>query len=157
MGMLGLHSVMQTNVADRVIQDTWMSQVDVSGYWLEISTMYDFLWFQSVDDEEDFEVRHRFYHSRDLEVDVRPHKLTYRFWYESMYFRYFIEMAFFAINVLVFQYYISQFNSDIHKIDYDIKELVELGVFKTTSDGRILASSNQELPANHGYGSDREL
>lgn len=55
MARLDLHSVMQANVTDRVIQDTWMSQVDVSGSWLENSTLYDFLWFQSVGDEEDFE------------------------------------------------------------------------------------------------------
>lgn len=77
---------------------------------------------------------------------MRPHKLTYRFWFESMYFRYFIEMAFFAFNVVFFQYYISLFNSDLHKIDADIKELLELGVFESTSDGRILASATQELP-----------
>ena len=43
-------------------------------------------------------------------MDVRPHSFTFRVWLQSMNLRYFIEMTFFLVNVLVFQYYITAFN-----------------------------------------------
>ena len=102
MGKLKMYKLMQTKVADRVIQDTWNSKVDVSGSYLENSTAYDYLWYSKLDSVDDFESKRRFYHDRDLTLDVRPNRFAYRVWFESMNLRYFIEMAFFFINVLVF-------------------------------------------------------
>ena len=107
MGKLKMYKLMQTKVADRVIQDTWNSKVDVSGSYLENSTAYDYLWYSKLDSVDDFESKRRFYHDRDLTLDVRPNRFAYRVWFESMNLRYFIEMAFFLINVLVFQLYIT--------------------------------------------------
>ena len=42
---LKLYNTMQTRVADRVIQDTWISRVDVSGSFFENSTAYHYLTF----------------------------------------------------------------------------------------------------------------
>ena len=58
-----------------------------------------------------------------------------------MNLRYFIEMAFFIVNVLVFQLFISQFNADLHLLQKDIEHLVELGVFEKDTNGRILAGA----------------
>jgi len=93
---------MQTRVADRVIQDTWISKVDVSGSFYENSTAYGYLTFGNLNGMTDFEKRRRFYHKRDLQKDVRPHKFAFRVWLESMSLRYYIEMAFFATQVLWF-------------------------------------------------------
>ena len=57
-----------------------------------------------------------------------------------MNLRYFIEMAFFVIQVLIFQYYITQFNRDLHLLEYDLDHLIELGVIESDQDGRILKS-----------------
>ena len=43
MAKLKMHKAMQTKVADRVIQDTWVSKVDVSGSVLENSTAFDYV------------------------------------------------------------------------------------------------------------------
>ena len=107
MGKLKLYKAMQTKVADRVIQDTWISKVDVSGSFFENSTAYDYLKFHDLNDTEDFESQRRLYHKRNLREDIRPHGFAFRVWLESMSLRYFIEMAFFAVQVMWFQYYIS--------------------------------------------------
>ena len=102
MGKLKMYKAMQTKVADRVIQDTWISKVDVSGSFLENSTAFDHLFYQKLDSNDDFESKRRFYHSRNLDEDIRPNQFAYRVWFQSMNLRYFIEMAFFIFNVLVF-------------------------------------------------------
>ena len=139
MGKLKMYKAMQTKVADRVIQDTWISKVDVSGSVLENSTAFDYLMYGRLDSYEDFESKKRFYHKRNLEQDVRPNRFAYRVWFQSMNLRYFIEMAFFAVNILVFQYYITRFNKDLHLLQADLDHLVELGVIERASDGRILS------------------
>ena len=114
MGKLRMYKAMQTKVADRVIQDTWSSKVDVSGSFFENSTAYDYLTRGKLSSNTDWESKKRLYHKRDLTLDVRPHAYAYRVWMQSMSLRYFIEMTFFAVNVIVFQYYISKFNNDLH-------------------------------------------
>ena len=57
-----------------------------------------------------------------------------------MNLRYYLEMTFFLVNVLVFQYYISQFNSDLHLLQKDIDHLVDLGEIERDEDGRLLSS-----------------
>ena len=81
MGKLKLYKTMQTKVADRVIQDTWISKVDVSGSYLENSTAYDFLFYRKLDSHDDFESRRRFYHHRNLQEDIRPNRFAYRVWF----------------------------------------------------------------------------
>ena len=45
MARLQLHKVMQTNVADRVVKDTWSSRVDISGSIFENSTAHNYLFY----------------------------------------------------------------------------------------------------------------
>ena len=135
---------MQTKVADRVIQDTWISKVDVSGSFLENSTAFDHIFYKNLDSNDDFESKRRFYHHRDLQEDIRPNRFAYRVWFQSMNLRYFIEMAFFIVNVLVFQLFISKFNSDLHLLTIDIDHLVELGVYERDEHGRILAGTFED-------------
>ena len=101
-GKLKLYKAMQTKVADRVIQDIWNSKVDISGSFLENSTAYDYLRYGELDSLDDFESKKRFYHDRDLTLDVRPNRFAYHVWFKSMNLRYFIEMAFFAVMVILF-------------------------------------------------------
>ena len=91
-----------------------MSKVDISGSFLENSTAFDYLWFNSLESYDDFEQNRRYYHSRDLFTDVRPHRFAFRVWLQSMGLRYFIEMAFYAALVALFQYYITNFNKDMY-------------------------------------------
>lgn len=140
MSMLEMYRAMQTKVADRVIQDTWVSKVDVSGSFLENSTAYDYLSFGNLSGNIDFERNKRFYHHRDLTLDVRPHRFAYRVWYESMNLRYFIEMALFVACVFIFQLFISKFNMDMHLLMHDIDILIEDGVFTRDAEGRVLVA-----------------
>ena len=96
------------------------------------------MFYNYTDSKEDFEEKRRFYHGRDLTLDVRPHQFSYRVWLQSMSLRYFIEMAFFAVNVMIFQYYLSGFNKDLHVVNNDIKELIKMEVYETDEMGRIL-------------------
>jgi hypothetical protein len=63
---------------------------------------------------EDFEEKSRFYKPADQKVLIRPHRFTYQVWFMSMSLRYFFEMALFTTCVIVFQYFISIFNYDLH-------------------------------------------
>ena len=52
-------------------------------------------------------------------------------------------MTFFAIQVLWFQFYISQFNKDLHLLQKDVDWLIEKGVFVQDESGRILSKANE--------------
>ncbi len=60
-----------------------------------------------------------------------------------MSLRYFIEMTFFAVQVMWFQFYISQFNKDLHLLQKDVDWLIEKGVFVQDESGRILSKANE--------------
>ena len=55
-----------------------------------------------------------------------------------MSLRYFIEMIFFAIAVLVFQFFISSFNTDMHLLDNDIHHLEYYHIIEILDDGHIV-------------------
>ena len=55
-----------------------------------------------------------------------------------MSLRYNIEMAFYSIAVLVFQYFISAFNTDMHLMDNDIHHLEYFHVIEILPDGHII-------------------
>ena len=104
---------------------------------------------------EDFEAKNRFYHKRDLDNDVRPHKYAYRVWFQSMSLRYNIEMLFFAIAVFVFQFFISGFNTDMHLLDTDIHHLEYYHIIEILPDGHIVTL--EELVNRNRQISDRQL
>ena len=86
---------------------------------------------------DDYEEERRFYHKRDLKNDVRPHAFAYRVWFQSMSLRYNIEMAFFVLCVLVFQFFISSFNTDMHLLDADILHLEYYHIIEVGPDVHI--------------------
>ena len=109
------YSIMKTDVADQIIMNKWNSKVDTCGSFLENSIPYKILKFQKFGYKEDLEeARMRFYHSRDIHHDVRPHMLTLRVWFQSMSIRYRIEMIFFILCTLAFQFYIGLFVSEFN-------------------------------------------
>ena len=138
LGKLRLYKTMKTKTADRVIQDFWSSKVDVSGSFLENSSSYNILKFSKLKYTVDFEAKRRFYSKRDLDTDVRPHPYAYRVWFQSMSLRYNIEMIFFGILVLFFQYFISSFNTDMHALDEDILHLEYFHIIEILPDGHIV-------------------
>ena len=142
LGKLKLYKTMKTKTIDRVIMDYWQSKVDISGSVMENSTCYDILWFEKTTYKYDFEEKKRFYKHRDLRT-IRPHKLSFRVWFQSMSLRYNIEMAFFCICVLAFQYFVSAFNTDMHILNNDIEKLVEHNIIQITDEGRIINLERQ--------------
>ena len=55
-----------------------------------------------------------------------------------MSLRYNIEMIFFGILVLFFQYFISSFNTDMHALDVDILHLEYFHIIEVLPDGHII-------------------
>ena len=124
-----------------------MSKVDVSGSLLEISAPYQILVFGDFDYLEDFEVKTRFYNPKNYD-DIRPHKYSYRVWFQSMSLRYFFEMALFCTCVLIFQMFISQFNFDLHYLRDDLTELEGYGIFTRDEAGHIIATESARILAS---------
>lgn len=114
----------------------------MSGSVYENSIAYNILKFGSFDYIEDFEENRRFYHKRDFALEVRPHRLMYQVWFQSMSLRYFFEMALFGFSVLFFQYYLSSFNLDLHILSKDIRGLIDYGVLTVSEEGRILVTED---------------
>ena len=83
------------------------------------STSYKLLTQDSLDYLHDYEKHNRFYHQRST-TNVKPHKLMYCVWHESMEVRYFIEMGIYMAVTLMFQYVITVFNRDYHDLVIDI-------------------------------------
>eukprot|EP00351_Strombidinopsis_sp_SopsisLIS2011_P001145 CAMPEP_0116882880 /NCGR_PEP_ID=MMETSP0463-20121206/15278_1 /TAXON_ID=181622 /ORGANISM="Strombidinopsis sp, Strain SopsisLIS2011" /LENGTH=272 /DNA_ID=CAMNT_0004536839 /DNA_START=1987 /DNA_END=2805 /DNA_ORIENTATION=+ len=104
---------------DRLLRDHWSSKVDAGGNLLGNATAYKILTQDSLDYIHDFERNHRFYEKRDS-VNVKPHKLMFRVWWESMEVRYFIEVFMFIVLTANFQYYITVFNGDYHAVVIDL-------------------------------------
>lgn len=118
------YSIMKTDVADRIIMNKWDSKVDTSGSILENSIPYNMLTFYSTSYKDDFEEKKlRFYHKRNLFDDVRPHRCTFRVWFQSMSLRYRMEMVFFAIAVFAFQWYISYFVEGLHLVECHLSQV----------------------------------
>ena len=139
---LDLYKLLQTKVADRVVKDTWSSRVDISGYFFENSKAFNYLLFDELESGEADDLSLLFkstFRSRDLDKEARPHNMSYIVWNESMSLRYFVEMVLFIVQVLFFQLYITQFNTDMHKLTVDVEKLLELGVFAEDDAGHIFA------------------
>ena len=133
-----MYSILKTKTADRVIKDYWQSKVDVSGSVFENSTAYSILRFSKTKYMDDNESkRYRFYHKRDLK-SIRPHRFGFRVWFQSMSLRYGIEMLFFMICVIVFQFFINGFNTDMHLLDTDIHHLEYYHIIEILPSGHIV-------------------
>ena len=157
-GSLKMYSILKTKTADRVIKDHWSSKVDVSGNVLENSTAYNILRFSKtsyMDDNE--QKRYRFYHPRDLKSGVRPHQFGFRVWFQSMSLRYNIEMFFFVVCVLVFQFFINQFNTDMHYLDTDIHHLEYYHIIEILPSGHIVTLDDIENRNRELQGKGRNL
>ena len=86
---------------DRVMQEYWQSDLDASGSIMNASTAYGILTNSSTQNQNDYELQHRFYKARN-ERDLSPHKLNFVVVRKSMEVRYFLEMVFYFILVCCF-------------------------------------------------------
>jgi hypothetical protein len=118
----GIFSILDTKVMDRIIQDFWNSNIDITGSFFEASTTYQILMKSSLTYTKDQEAVRRFYHPQDIQ-QLRTHIFQYEVWKKSMFIRYLIEASIFTFFALLFQYYISFFNKDIHKM-MEAKDLI---------------------------------
>ena len=87
------------------MQEYWSGNLDAGGSFFEGSTNFIILILSGNGfgrkSDYDFEYENRFYRRRDISK-VKPHKFSYMAVRNSMQTRYFFEMAFFFILVLVF-------------------------------------------------------
>jgi len=125
---LNMLEILQTKIVDRILKDIWASKIDVSGTIMDNSSCWTILRYGDLGFNEDFEYRHRFYVDRHGNRNtVRPHILTFRVWCESIKLRYFIEMIVYLALLFAFQYYVSNYNDDMHTLYEEIKEMNEHG------------------------------
>ena len=103
---------------DRIMQDFWKSNIDVSGSFLEASTSYQILTRSSLDISKDEEKGNRFYKFKDVS-SFKSHSFQFCVWMKSMQIRYTLESISFVALAFVFQYFISIFNADTHKVRED--------------------------------------
>ena len=73
-----------------------------------------------------------------------------------MRLRYNIEMAFFFVAVVFFQYFISSFNTALHLLTEDINRLEYYRVIEILPDGQIftLILEEEEVDDHHHHGHD---
>jgi len=107
---------------DRILQDFWNSNIDITGNIMEASTVFQIMRRSSLTFYKDQEASHRFYQKRDMS-DMRVHIMQYEVWKKSMFIRYLLEACIFFLVAIVFQYYISRFNKDVHKLADEIEKI----------------------------------
>ena len=107
----------------RIIQSIWEGKTDISGSLFDLSTSYNLTFVNKIAYEEDLESSSRFYHKKDIKNDARPHIVTYRVWFDSMNLRYYIEMFVFLFVIIKFQYSCNLFNTDLHLMKCDQKNM----------------------------------
>lgn len=93
--------LLDTKVMDRIMKDYWSSNVDSSGSFFACSTAFNILTTFKLSNIQDYESKHRFYHSRSFK-NLRPHAYIYKVFLMSMQQRYFIEILVFLIMAIAF-------------------------------------------------------
>ena len=102
---LDAYEVMETHIMDRVMHEYWRGNMDTNGHFFECSSAFLILSLSGGSERKldyDYEYHNRFYRRRDLQR-VKPHRLSFKAVRDSMQMRYFFEMAFFLILVVIFQ------------------------------------------------------
>jgi len=89
---------------------------------MEASTVFQIMRRSSLTFYKDQEASHRFYQKRDMS-DMRVHIMQYEVWKKSMFIRYLLEACIFFLVAIVFQFYISRFNKDVHKLADEIERI----------------------------------
>jgi len=104
---------LDAKVMDRILQDYWNSNVDVTGRFFDSSTPFKIFKLSNFAYSKDQEAAHRFYLPRTNDL-TRPHLLQFEVWKRSMSVRYMLELAIFISVALFFQFEITAFNQNLH-------------------------------------------
>ena len=107
MEKMDAYSLMDTKIMDRIMKELWNSDIDVSGRFWDLSTLFT-IW--SKPEDENY---YRFY--RTLQpTKFKTHSYIIRVWAENIGYRYNIEMfVYIVISIfiqLAFVNYCSHFN-----------------------------------------------
>jgi hypothetical protein len=117
---------MDTKVMDRIMKEYWNSDIDTSGSFFQASTSYQLLFPSStLNKNQDNELNLRFYKKRDISK-FRSHKYMLQVYLKSMQTRYFIELLFFVLLAIFFQYEIGQFAKKADTVFVAYEALIEL-------------------------------
>jgi hypothetical protein len=111
---------------DRIMKEYWNSDIDTSGSFFQASTSYQLLFDSStLRKNQDNELNLRFYKKRDISK-FRSHKFMLQVYLKSMQARYFIELLFFVVLAIFFQYEIGQFVKKSDTVFETYDALIEL-------------------------------
>jgi len=104
MAMNDIYEILDTTVMDRIIYDLWRSNIDVTGYFMEMSTNFKVVMQTEIGQNKDIERRERFYNWKDTEEiqGRKTHGFQFQVWVQSMRLRYFIESIVFLIFTIFF-------------------------------------------------------
>ena len=126
MELMDAFQLMDTKVMDRIMKEYWNSDIDTSGSFFQASTSYQLLFDSStLRKNQDNELNLRFYKKRDISK-FRSHKFMLQVYLKSMQARYFIELLFFVVLAIFFQYEIGQFVKKSDTVFETYDALIEL-------------------------------
>jgi hypothetical protein len=91
-----IYKILDAKVMDRILQDFWNSNIDITGRFMEASSTYQIIRKSHFAYTKDQESCRRFYHKTDVRT-IRPHILQFEVWKKSMFIRYVIEAVIFII------------------------------------------------------------
>jgi hypothetical protein len=126
MELMDAFQLMDTKVMDRIMKEYWNSDIDTSGSFFQASTSYQLLFdSSSLSKSQDNELNLRFYKKSDISK-FRSHKFMLQVYLKSMQTRYFIELLFFVVLAIFFQYEIGQFVKKSDTVFETYDALIEL-------------------------------
>ena len=103
LGRLNCFEILETHIMDRVMLEYWSGNLDASGSFFHTSTAFGILRNPPGQPDFDFEYENRFYRGKVYER-IHPNRFTFMVVRNSMQTRYFLEMSFFFILVVTFQF-----------------------------------------------------
>ena len=98
---LDAFEIMETHIMDRIMQEYWQSNLDVSGSFLGNSTAYGILTHYEDRFNFDYESKHRFYKKKSKKK-IMPHTMNFMVVRRSMEIRYFMEIVFVFLLAVTF-------------------------------------------------------
>jgi len=109
-----MYKFLQINTVTRIVSGMWESKTDIGGSVFDLATSYDLTFTNKLTDQEDNELRKRFYVRRDSNEKPEPHLFSFVVWKKSISFRYLLETILFFILIGIIQTEVSSFNKDLH-------------------------------------------
>ena len=119
-GKLEQYEIMQCDVVDRIVFNSWMGKVERNGAFMGSSTTDKILFSASI------------YHNKEIDLtkDIcslriqsnKSYGLSFKVWRQSMQLKFFAELAILIATVIYFQFEVDELNNKLHRLRDIIKD-----------------------------------